>query len=63
MAPKEPAGSDKDTPANSGKDASKPAKQDMRPKPPAPHPQQLFGKGGKHPSNPMKGRSFRHQGR
>ena len=63
MAKKETTGSDKGTAATGGTDAPKPAKPAMRPKPAPMHPQQLLGKGGKHPSNPMKGRSFRHQGR
>ena len=61
MVSKETTGGGKD-------DAPKaPAKPAMKPgmfqKPEPLHPRALFGKGGKHPTQPTKGRSFRHQGR
>ena len=45
------------------KDAPKPVKPALLQKPAPLHPRELFGKGGKHPIQPSKGRSFRHQGR
>ena len=45
------------------KDAAKPAKPAIPQKPAPLHPRELFGKGGRHPMQPNKGRSFRHQGR
>jgi len=60
----------KETPSKdataSEKDAAKPAtppKPAMLQKHAPLHPRELFGKGGKHPTQPPKGRSFRHQGR
>ena len=55
---KEAAGTEKDAPQ-----PAKPAKPAMLQKPAPLHPRELFGKGGKHPMQPNKGRSFRHQGR
>ena len=49
--------------AGSDKEPAKPAKPAMLQKPAPLHPRELFGKGGKHPMQPAKGRSFRHQGR
>ena len=48
---------------DNGKDAPKPAKPAPPQKPQLLHPRELLGKGGKHPMQPNKGRSFRHQGR